>query len=150
MTFTYIEGEKNVVADALSRVNVIHEVISTKVVEFPFSKYKEDEYWKGVLKEMDKFPQYMRSGDVLYFKRKRICVPRSEQFDVMHAAHDATRPPNAELGAATSRTSRPAEAAPGPITPRRCNVYVHQPSSADKLADSGWRETSHGNELPRK
>ena len=88
VTFTYIEGEKNVVADALSRVNVIHEVISTKVVEFPFSKYKEDEYWKGVLKEMDKFPQYMRSGDVLYFKRKRICVPRSEQFDVMHAAHD--------------------------------------------------------------
>lgn len=62
---------------------------------------------------------------------------------VMHAAHDATRPPNAELGAATSRTSRPAEAAPGPITPRRCNVYVHQPSSADKLTDSGWREDQY-------
>lgn len=96
VTFKYIEGEKNVVADALSRINVVHEMMATKVVDFPFLAYKKDAYWAGVLKNMDKFSQYKRIGDVLYYKEKRICVPDSHQYEVMQLTHD--EPSSGHLG----------------------------------------------------
>ena len=58
-------------------------------------------------------------------------------------AHEERGRPQPEPTVVTSRTSRPAEAASDPLTPRRCNVYVHQPATADKLTDGGWRENQY-------
>ena len=87
LTFKYIPGEDNVVADALSRTYVAKEILEEKSFDFPWEEYLQDPYWKKVIDDLAKFPQYSRHNALLYYK-ERICVPPSRHEEVFKLAHD--------------------------------------------------------------
>lgn len=88
LTFKYLPGDSNVVADALSRACFVREYLQDETVHIVWDDYLKDPFWANVISELDSLPQYKRIGDLLYYKQNRICVPSSSHSNVMAMAHD--------------------------------------------------------------
>eukprot|EP00056_Hartaetosiga_gracilis_P006160 m.93676 g.93676 ORF g.93676 m.93676 type:complete len:1457 (-) comp12394_c0_seq2:310-4680(-) len=85
--FVYIQGEKNVVADSLSRIRFVHTLTDHSPINPTKKDYEKDPFWGKVLNNLQDYPKFTLDGEVLRLQ-DRLCIPQTFVSKVLKLAHD--------------------------------------------------------------